>query len=183
MGKIYESIDESLASWIERQKVFFVSTAPLAAAGRINCSPKGLDAFRILSPHQVAYADLNGSGIETAAHLRENGRILIMFCAFEGPPNIVRLHGTGRYHESGSDRHEALKAQFDIDGLRGIVEIDVTRISDSCGYGVPKYDFVEQRSALEKWSGKKSPAEIADYQANNNQQSIDGLPGLQSFGE
>ena len=179
MGKVFESIDDQLAEWIRQRELFFVSTAPLASDGLVNCSPKGLDAFRILDPVTVAYADLTGSGIETAAHLRENGRIVVMFCAFNGSPKIVRLHGTGTFLEQGSQEFESLKAHFEpTRGLRGIVKISLTRISDSCGYGVPKFKYVGQRDVMSKWASKKSDEELLEYVRQNNHQSIDGLPGI-----
>jgi hypothetical protein len=178
MGDVFPSIDEKLSSWIQKQQLFFVSTAPLSDSGLINCSPKGLDSFRILDPNTVAYADFNGSGIETAAHLQENGRILIMFCALEGAPKILRLHGVAEYHRAGSAEFDQLQPGFDIQDLRGIVKIELKRISDSCGYGVPKFKFVEERPTLPKWCDSKTPDQMAAYQQKHNRQSVDGLPGL-----
>lgn len=179
MGKTYESITPELREWIEAQRMFFVATAPLAADNHINCSPKGGDAFRVLGPLEVAYADLTGSGIETVAHLRENGRIVVMFCAFEGGPKIVRLHGRGEAITVGDGRFAALKRQFsELVGLRAIIRITVTRISDSCGYAVPRYDFVEHRDVLDKWAETKGPAGLEDYRTQKNRTSIDGMPAL-----
>lgn len=178
MGDVFKIIDQDLADWIGAQKLFFVSTSPMAKDGHINTSPKGLDSFRVLGPTSVAYADFNGSGIETAAHLKENGRILIMMCAFNGPPRIVRLHGHGEYFELGTKGFEDLKPQFGIDSLRGIVCVQLKRISDSCGYGVPKYDFVEDRRALPKWCDSKTREQMTEYQQGNNSTSVDGLPGI-----
>lgn len=181
MGKTYDSITGPLAAWIGEQHLFFVATAPLAADGLINNSPKGLDSFAILGPRSVAYADLNGSGIETAAHLRENGRIVLMFCALAGPPLIVRLHGTGTYHLTGSAEFERLVTHFPgLEHLRGIVAVSLTRISDSCGYGVPKYHYAGQREALAKWANKHGTDGLADYRAQKNRFSLDGLPGIDS---
>ena len=112
MGKLFDGITPELSQWIERQHMFFVATAPLAHDGLINCSPKGMDTFRILGPHEVAYLDLTGSGIETVAHARENGRIVFMFCAFDGPPKIVRLHGTCEVYVPGSPQYDSLGASF-----------------------------------------------------------------------
>lgn len=178
MGDVFKVIDQQLEEWIGEQKLFFVSTSPLDADGHINTSPKGLDSFRILGPTTVAYADFNGSGIETAAHLKENGRILIMMCAFSGPPRIVRLHGVGEYLEPGTEGFENLNSEFEIESLRGIVSVDLKRISDSCGYGVPKYDFVEDRRALPKWCDSLTSEKMSEYQEKNNSTSIDGLPGI-----
>src|SRR5215216_1432900 len=134
MGKSYDGITPELSHWIERQHIFFVATAPLADDGLINCSPKGMDTFRVLGPAEVAYLDLTGSGIETVAHLRENGRIVLTFCAFDGPPKIVRLHGRGEVACPGSAAFDELKPLFpDVPGERSIVRVRVNRVSDSCG--------------------------------------------------
>ena len=179
MGKTYQQIDTGLAEWIQAREMFFVSTAPLSKDGFVNCSPKGLDTFRIIDPLTVGYVDLAGSGIETAAHLNENGRIVIMFCAFNGPPKIVRLHGTGEYVLAGTDAYRRLTETFgDNRGARGIVKVSLTRISDSCGYGVPKLEYTGQRETLVKWADKKSDEELVAYVREKNHQSIDGLPGI-----
>ena len=180
MGKIYEQIDARLETFIRNQKMFFVGTAPLSAEGMVNVSPKGLDSFAILDPHTVAYLDLSGSGIETIAHLRENGRIVIMFCAFEGPPNIVRLHGTGEAIMPDDPAFAALAARFpSYPGTRSIIRVHCTRISDSCGFGVPRYELAGQRSQLTDWAERKGPEGMRDYRQKNNAHSIDGLPGLE----
>ncbi len=179
MGKVFDEIDASIQKWIQKQHMFFVSTAPRSDAGHINCSPKGLNAFRILNTKQVAYQDLTGSGIETIAHLRENGRILIMFCAFEGPPNIVRLHGTGQFFTQGSAEFEQMLPLFpEHVGTRSLIRIDVQRVSTSCGFSVPHYDYVGQRDVLDKWAEEKGTKGVAEYRQRNNRLSIDGLPGL-----
>ena len=181
MGKVYEEIDSTLAEFLHRQRLFFVATAPLAATGCINLSPKGFDAFAIIDPRTVAYLDLTGSGVETVAHLNENSRIVLMFCAFEGPPKIVRLHGLGEVIEPGDADFEALRARFgSFTGVRSIVRVAVTRIADSCGYGVPLYEYVGDRDQLAKWAEHKGPDGIREYRAKNNAESIDGLPGLRS---
>jgi hypothetical protein len=181
VGKSYPQITDNLAAWIRRQHLLFVATAPLAGDGMVNCSPKGLECFAILDPHTVAYLDYNGSGVETIAHLRENGRIVIMFCALEGAPKIVRLHGTGRAVEPQDADFAALRAHFgEAPPVRSIIRIDLTRISDSCGFGVPLFDYVGERETLTKWAESKSDAELAAYQAKNNCVSLDGLPGLRS---
>jgi len=179
MGKIYDGITPELSRWIGQQHMFFVATAPLAHDGLINCSPKGMDTFRILGPLEVAYLDLTGSGIETIAHSRENGRIVFMFCAFDGPPNIVRLHGTSEVHLPGTPQYEALSALFPAyRGSRSIVSARLTRISDSCGYGVPLYRYGGDRNTLIRWSESKSEEELAQYREAKNARSLDGLPGL-----
>ena len=181
MGKIYENIDERLASWLQQQHMFFVATAPLSEAGSINCSPKGGDSFRILGGSEVAYQDLTGSGVETIAHLQENGRIVLMFCAFEGAPKIVRLHGKGTVLTKGSPKFEELVEHFPHHvGTRSIIHIEVYRISDSCGYSVPLYQFQGNRDILDKWSGNKGEEQLQEYRKVNNTVSIDGLPGLES---
>jgi len=178
MGKTFQSISPELRAWIAGQKIFFVSTAPLSATGHVNCSPKGGDTFRVLGEREVAYADLTGSGIETAAHLQENGRIVVMFCAFEGGPKIVRFHGRGEVIYPNDPRFALLALQFPAQmGLRSIIRIEVSRISDSCGYAVPYYDFVCERDALDHWAEKKGDEGLALYRAEKNQQSIDGLAG------
>lgn len=179
MGKQFESISPELAKWIERQKLFFVGTAPLAQEGHINMSPKGCDSFRILGPLEVVYHDYTGSGAETAAHIRENGRILIMFCAFEGPPKIVRLHGVGTLIERGHPSFAELEASFPVNpGTRSFVKIAITRVSDSCGYSVPKFDYKEDRDALDRWAEKQGEDKLVEYRARKNQKSIDGLPAF-----
>jgi hypothetical protein len=138
-----------------------------------------MDSFRILSPSEVAYLDLTGSGIETVAHLKENGRIVIMFCAFSGPPNIVRLHGRGKVVTSRSSEFGALGALFPVhEGVRSIIRVELSRITDSCGYAVPRYDFVENRDALVKWALLKGESGLVKYRAEKNALSIDGLPGI-----
>jgi hypothetical protein len=180
MGKVFDGIPTELAAWIAAQRVFFVATAPLAAGGRVNCSPKGLDSLRILGPHEAAYLDLTGSGVETIAHLRENGRIVLMFCAFEGAPRIVRLHGRGEVVLPGGPRWPRLRASFpELSGARAVIRIDLTRVSDSCGYGVPRLEFKGERDTLERWTVAKGDDGIARYQAEKNARSIDGLPGLE----
>jgi len=179
MGKSYDGISEALAEWIRRQKMFFVASAPLAADGLINCSPKGMDAFRILGAREVAYLDLTGSGVETIAHARENGRIVFMFCAFEGPPTIVRLHGVSEALPAGSPQYELLRPLFpEFPGCRAIVRARLTRVGDSCGYAVPRYEYVADRDTLVKWSERKGPVELDRYRHEKNVVSLDGLPGL-----
>ncbi len=179
MGKIYEEISPKLSDWIEQQKLFFVATSPTDLNGHLNCSPKGMDSFRILGPKLVGFVDLTGSGAETIAHIRDNGRITILFCAFEGPPKILRLYGTGQYLTEADNQWSERSALFpDYLGVRSIILIEVTRIADSCGFGVPKFNFVENRDTLEDWAVKKGPDGIHAYQQRKNANSIDGLPAL-----
>ena len=182
MGKIYDGVDGKLAGWIERQRLFFVATAPLAADGHVNVSPKGdLRWFRILGPREVAYLDFVGSGAETIAHARENGRIVVMFCAFEGPPRIVRLHGRARVVLPGEPEFDELRARFEpaADAVRSVIRIDVERIADSCGYGVPIMRFDGVRDQYDQWVDKKMrDGGLDDYVAENNATSIDGLPAI-----
>ena len=178
MGKIYATIDEKLANWLAAQKIFFVATAPLSPNSHINCSPKDGASFRILDEQTVAYLDLTGSGVETIAHLKENGRIVLMFCAMEGPPKIVRLHGYGEPIEPKHPDFESLRALFkDTPGLRAFIRIRLTRISDSCGFGVPLYEFRGERSQLQEWAERKGEPSLAVYRQEKNSRSIDGLPG------
>lgn len=179
MGKTFSEIDEPLRNFIRRQHVFFVATAPASVDGHINCSPKGLDSLRILGPTTVAYLDYAGSGAETIAHLRENGRIVIMFCAFEGAPKIVRFHGKGEVIEPAHPDFERLIAFYEPGpGVRSIIRIELDRISDSCGYGVPVLRFESDRQQLSLWAEKKGEAGLAKYKRDKNAASIDGLPAL-----
>lgn len=188
VGKVYEALDDRLVRWIEHQPMFFVATAPLAADGRVNVSPKGMrGTFRVLGPTTVAYLDLVGSGIETVAHLRENGRITVMFCAFDGPPKIVRLHGRGSVNAPGDDGYEDLVGGFGPCGNgpiapRTVVVVEVERISDSCGYGVPLMEYVADRDQHERWveakAAKGGSGWKAEYIGAKNAESIDGLPGV-----
>jgi hypothetical protein len=184
MSKVHDDIGPRLAEWIRAQPMFFVGTAPLSGDGLINLSPKGLDGtLAVLGPRRVAYLEFTGSGVETIAHLRENGRIVVMLCAFEGPPQIVRLHGHGRVHPPDSSEFATLRPEFRnprTAGVRSIIEVEVDRVSDSCGFAVPRMTFGGQRDLLDQWSERKSTDEIADYQATRNAASIDGLPGLPS---
>ncbi|HYG24726.1 MAG TPA: pyridoxamine 5'-phosphate oxidase family protein [Verrucomicrobiae bacterium] len=179
MGKHLANIDAGLAAWIAKQRLFFVASAPLAAEGHINASPKGGEAFRILGPMEVAYQDYTGSGAETVAHLRENGRILIMFCALEGPPKIVRLHGRGTVVIPGHPRFDEFAAHFPANpGTRAIIHVTVQRVSSSCGFSVPFFDYREERSTLDDWAAMQGPEKLSDYRAAKNQKSIDGLPAF-----
>jgi predicted pyridoxine 5'-phosphate oxidase superfamily flavin-nucleotide-binding protein len=189
MGRVYDGIDEHQREWIAAQALFFVGTAPLAADGHVNVSPKGpIGSLRVLDEHTVAYLDGTGSGAETIAHLRENGRIVVMLCAFDGPPRILRLHGTGTVHLPGETAYEQLLAAagFDEPSLpearRSIVRVEVARVADSCGYGVPLMAHEGERDHARLWADKKlrtgGREAIDDYKAEKNAVSLDGLPAL-----
>jgi hypothetical protein len=190
VGKKFERIDEQLARWIAAQPLFFVGTAPLAADGHVNVSPKGpIDTLRVLDDRTLAYLDLVGSGAETAAHIRENGRIVIMLCAFEGPPRILRLHGRGELVVAADERFESLLARCGFpqqevpESQRAIVLVDVQRIADSCGYGVPLMSYDGQRPHMDAWASKKlrvgGEEALIEYQREKNAVSIDGLPAIE----
>ena len=179
MAQAFDSITEAMTSFVERQHMFFVATAPRSDDGRVNLSPKGLDAFRILGPNRVAYLDLTGSGAETIAHLRENGRITFMFCAFEGKPDIIRFYGTGSVHRAGDAEFQQLAPLFgERRGVRSVITADIDRTSSSCGFAVPLMDFVEQRDTLTKFWKNKSDEGLVAYWAEKNASSIDGLPAV-----
>jgi len=179
MGKVHTEITDQLRQWIAQQHLFFVATAPLSADGHINCSPKGLDSFRVLTPLTVAYQDLTGSGVETIAHLKENARIVIMFCAFQGAPKIVRLHGRGEAIAEGHPEFDSLSVLFpQRTGVRAYIRVMVERVSDSCGYSVPLYEFRHHRDVLDKWAVAKGEQALKLYRRQKNSESIDGLPGL-----
>ncbi len=179
MGKDYQEIDERMQNWIEQQHLFFVSTAPLSNDGLINCSPKGLDCLRVLGPRKIAYADTGGSGAETIAHLKENGRIVIMLCAFSGPPKIFRFYGHGISVEPHETEFEALSSSFSgLPAIRNFIVVEINRIRDSCGYGVPSYEYVGERESLANFYANKSEAEIVQYRIDRNEKSLDGLPAL-----
>jgi hypothetical protein len=189
MGRQYDTIDEQLANWIARQSLFFVGTAPLSCDGHVNVSPKGpIGSLRVLGPATVAYLDIVGSGAETIAHLRENGRIVVMLCAFEGPPRIVRLHGRGEVLLPGDEEYAGILATADFDdpavpeSWRSIVRVELSRIADSCGFGVPLLSYEGQRPHAPAWARKKlrvgGQAALDDYVAEKNARSIDGLPAV-----
>jgi hypothetical protein len=186
VAKTFAEIDARLADFVGAQKLFFVATAPLAPDGHVNVSPKGdVDGcFRVLGPETVGYLDLTGSGAETVAHLRENGRICVMFCAFDGPPRIVRFHGRGEAVLSMEADFGAAIAPFEPLGgseeiaRRAVIRIHVDRVSDSCGYGVPLYDFAGERDQMPRWAANKGREGILAYQAEKNAASLDGLRAL-----
>ena len=189
MGKVFPEIDERLARWIRAQALFFVGTAPLAGDGHVNVSPKGpIEALQILDPHTVAYLDMVGSGAETIAHLRENGRIVIMLCAFAGPPRILRLHGTGRVVMAADAEFAALLERCEFPeaavpaARRSVVVVEIERIADSCGYGVPEMTFERLRPHLDAWAAKGVSANdegLIEYQREKNSLSIDGMPAVE----
>jgi hypothetical protein len=177
MGKVFPDITDELRGFIEKQPMFFVATAPLGAEGHVNVSPKGLDTFAVLSPSQVAYLDLTGSGNETAAHLMENGRITIMFCSFSGPPRILRLYGRGRTCLPDDPAWARLRGSFtDVAGARQIVLADIDRVQISCGFGVPLMEERGQRDTLLRWAEARGPDGLVAYRDQKNRYSIDGLP-------
>jgi hypothetical protein len=179
MGRSYDSIPDHLGEWLADQPVWFVATAPLAADGHVNVSPKGGDGFRVLDPTTVAYLDLTGSGAETVAHVRENRRLTIMFCSFGDKPTIVRLYGTGEAVALGQRGYDDLAAHFpDHPGARAVVRLAVERITTSCGYTVPIMELVGPRTVLDEWTDRKGPDGLVAYRADCNVTSIDGLPAL-----
>jgi len=179
MANTYDQLDEKLIAFIRRQKLFFVATAPLSAEGSVNVSPKGYDSLAILDPNTVAYLDLGGSGVETHAHVRENGRITLMFCAFEGPANILRLYGTGESVAFGDPGFAEKMALFPgFERARNIVTVRIHRVSDSCGWGVPFFEFKSERDQLRRWVDAKPQDEWVERRYDSNAASIDGLPGL-----
>jgi predicted pyridoxine 5'-phosphate oxidase superfamily flavin-nucleotide-binding protein len=190
MAKVFERIDPQLREWIAKQRLFFVATAPLSGDGHVNLSPKGpIGTLRVLDERTVAYLDMVGSGAETIAHLRENGRIVVMLCAFEGPPRILRLHGRGEVVTADDPRFGELVERYRFDepevaqARRAVVVVDVMRIADSCGYGVPLMSFDGLRPHADQWAQKRirtgGPGAIRDYQREKNVESLDGLPALE----
>ena len=180
MGEVFDGIDEQLAAWIGAQPLWFVATAPLAGDGHVNLSPRGHDSLSVLGPHRVAWVDYTGSGVETIAHLRENGRITLMWCSFEARPRIVRVHGRGGVALPGEAVFDEVVARHPAHpSTRAVVVVDVERVSDSCGYGVPVMALVGERDLLRLSAEKKGPDALATYRAERNAVSLDGLPGLQ----
>lgn len=179
MAEVLDVLDAELIEWIAAQPVFFVASAP-SEGGHVNVSPKGHDTLRVLGPLTVAYLDLTGSGAETIAHTRDNGRLTIMLCAFAGPPRILRLFGTARAHPEGSPRFAELEHHFALlPGSRSIVELGVDRIQTSCGYSVPFMEYREERPTLQQWAARKDSDQLVAYWADKNARSIDGLPALE----
>jgi hypothetical protein len=177
MAKFFDSILHQHREFIAKQKMFFVASAPLSLDGHVNLSPKGSDSFRILSDHQVAYMDIIGSGNETSAHLLENGRITFMFCAFEGPPNILRLYGHGHTVLPGHNKWESLARHFHLQlATRQIIVAEIDKVQTSCGFSVPLYEYLGERDHAEKWAMNKGADGLEAYKAEKNRISIDGLP-------
>jgi hypothetical protein len=180
MGKQYDELTPQLIAFIEKQKMFFVGTAPLSARGHVNVSPKGMDSLCVLDTHTLAYLDVTGSGVETIAHVKENGRMVMMFCAFDGRPLIVRLHGEAEVLEAHHTEFHALKTRFpDLPGARSIIRLNVTRIADSCGWTVPLYEFAGTRDYYDNYATKLGADGIRAGQLEANMYSIDGLAGLE----
>ena len=178
MGRTYEALDDSLTDFLRAQHVFFVATAP-STGGHVNVSPKGLDTFVVVDPRTVAYLDLTGSGVETIAHVQQNGRITLLFCAFEGPPRIVRLCGRGSVIPVGTSEFDRLATRFPTYmNARAVIEVALDRIADSCGYGIPRYRYEGERPQLLDWADRKGAEGVAAYRDERNVASIDGLPGL-----
>jgi hypothetical protein len=179
MGKVRALIDDSARKFIEAQPLFFVASAPVDSNGHINVSPKGHDTLRVLGPTVVAYLDLTGSGVETISHLKENGRIVLMFCSFQGPPNILRLHGRGKVVEPEQPEFRDLAPHFpEYEGTRAIILVEVSRVSDSCGYSIPLLKYESERNQLSAWAKKLGGEGLKQYRKEKNERSIDKLAGL-----
>lgn len=177
MGKEQNYITEDHRAFIEHQRMFFVCTAPLGPGGHINLSPKGFDCFRVLSPTRVGYLDIVGSGNETSAHLLENGRITFMFSAFDGPPKILRLYGTGKTVLPGDSEWNELSEQFTmLPATRQIIVADILKVKSSCGFGVPLYEYTGERDHAIEWAKKKGEDGLEEYKKEKNMVSMDGLP-------
>lgn len=176
MASFDDSIDDELRAAVESQPVFFVATAP--PAGRINCSPKGMDTLRVLDPTTVAYVDLTGSGNETAAHIVADGRVTVMVCRFDRPPDIIRLYGHGRVVARDSGEWDELIEHWDevLPGARQLIVVDVDSVQSSCGYAVPVMELVEERQTLRRWAETRGGDGLREYRAERNATSIDGLP-------
>ena len=179
MGRLFDGIDERLAAWIAAQPMWFVATAPLAADGHVNVSPRGHDSLSVLGTHRVAWVDYTGSGVETIAHLRENGRVCLMWCSYDRRPRVVRVHGRGSVAVPGDPEFDEVVARHPPHpSTRAVVVVDVDRVSDSCGYGVPLMELVGERDLLRLGAEKRGPEGLAAYRAEKNAVSIDGLPGM-----
>ena len=180
MGKVLDAIDERVRAFVEAQQVFFVATAPAGSEGHVNVSPKGLrDTFRVVDERTVAYLDLTASGAETIAHLRENGRICVMFCSFDRTPNVVRLHGRGRVVGLYDDDYARWSELFPPNpAARAVIVVDVTRVSTSCGFALPLLEPVGERDLLTPRMARRGADGVVAYRRGNNRVSIDGLPAF-----
>ena len=177
MGRKYETLADSVVAFVEEQPMFFVATAPMKENGHVNVSPKGADSLRVIDNTTIIYADLTGSGAETIAHLRDNGRITIMWCSFGPRPRILRVYGRGEHLLPSHPEFAEFAGLFPkYKALRSIVRLRTSRIADSCGFGVPEMDLVGHRSKMAEWADRKSPAALEEYRHANNEVSIDGLP-------
>jgi hypothetical protein len=177
MGKFFDTILDTHKAFIQKQKIYFTASAPLSADGHVNLSPKGMDSFRILSPNRVAYMDIVGSGNETSAHILENGRITIMFCAFDGPPNILRLYGKGYTVLPGDEEWQNLAPLFELQlATRQIIVADIHKVQTSCGFSVPYYEYLGERDQAQKWAEHKGADGLELYKQEKNRISLDGLP-------
>jgi hypothetical protein len=186
MGKTFEALNPTLAGFVQRQQVFFVATAPSGPSGYVNVSPKGLaGTFAVVDRSTVAYIDVTGSGVETIAHIRDNGRVTLMFCAFEGPPQIVRLYGRGEVLMPGDPGFDGLRSRFraELDAVRSIIVVHVDEVRTACGYGVPLMDHVGERDDQPRWAARHGLAGVERYKHDKNARSIDGLPGLPGYAD
>jgi len=177
MAKFFDTILDTHKAFIEKQKIFFTASAPLSAEGHVNLSPKGMDSFRVLSPNRIAYMDIVGSGNETSAHILENGRITIMFCAFDGPPNIMRLFGKGYTVLPQDEEWPLLAPLFELQlATRQIIVADIHKVQTSCGFSVPYYEYLGERDHAQKWAEHKGADGLELYKQEKNRVSMDGLP-------
>ncbi len=180
MSNTYDALNPKLIAFIKRQKLFFVATAPTSLDGSVNLSPKGYDSFVVIDDKTVAYLDLGGSGIETHAHVRENGRITFMFCAFEGAANIVRLYGKARSYSFDQPEFAELRSLFAMpQSARGVIVCHITRVTDACGWGVPFFDYQGERDQLTRYIDNKTPEEWVESRYARNAVTVDGAPGLE----
>ncbi len=180
MGKVHDGLDGRLRAFVEAQPVFFVATAPSGDGGHVNVSPKGLaGTFTVVDAHTVAYLDLTASGAETIAHVRQNGRITLMFCSFDTKPNVVRLHGRGRVVSRYDAEFDAWVARFEPNpAARAVIVVDLERVSDSCGYALPLMSLDDERDLLTPNMERRGPAGVVAYRRKKNRTSIDGLPAF-----
>lgn len=176
MGRTFAAMLPRHIEFIQKQRVFFVGTAPLSSEGHVNISPKGYDSFRILSPTEVAYLDLTGSGNETSAHLKENGRITFMFVSFDEDPMILRLYGVGEVILPGSSEWDEIVHRFEIlPGARQIIRAKISSVKTSCGFSAPYFKFIGERDTLQKWALQKGEQGLDEYRREKNAKSMDGI--------